>query len=140
MTGKGLGEGSRKILTEICAGIGLYCIVGELIIFFLPVSTLPTALAYILGCGMSACSMIHITYGTELVLDMNSVKEAQKYTMIRYFLRYFLIIAVVLAVYFTGYLNMAALFIGLFGIKVGAYLQPSMHRFLEWAMGRRYKK
>lgn len=137
MTGKKLGESSRQMLLEICAGIALYCIAGEAVICFLPIQTAPSALAYLLGCAVSAGVMIHITYVTELVLDMNSPSEAQKYTTVRYLLRYFVIIVVVLIVYFTGYLNMAALFIGMLGIKAGAYLQPSMHRFLEWAMGRR---
>jgi hypothetical protein len=84
--------------------------------------------------------MTHIAYVTEFVLDMHSSSEAQKYTIIRYFLRSFLIAAIVLIAYFTGYLNMVALFAGLFAIKVGAYLQPSVHRFLEWAMDRQYIK
>lgn len=140
MTGKRLSMKSREILAEICLGIALYCILGESIICLLPFQTAPVAIAFFLGAFMSACSMIHITYVTELVLDMHHQKEAQKHTIIAYLLRMAVITAVILIVYFTEYLNMAALFIGLIGIKAGAYLQPFTHRFLEWAVKRQYKK
>lgn len=138
MTGKRLGEKSREILAEVCLGIALYCILGELIIYLLPVRTAPAAIAFFLGTVMSACSMVHITYVTELVLDMHNQKEAQKHTIGAYLLRMAVMTAVILVVYFTEYLNMAALFIGLIGIKAGAYLQPFTHRFLEWAEKRQY--
>ena len=140
MTGKRLGEKSREILTEICLGIAVYCVLGELVIYALPVETAPAAFAFLLGTVMSACSMVHITYVTELVLDMHNQKEAQKHTTGAYLLRMAVMTAVILIVYFTGYLNMAALFIGLIGIKAGAYLQPFTHRFLEWAVKRQYIK
>ncbi|MDO5409918.1 MAG: ATP synthase subunit I [Lachnospiraceae bacterium] len=141
MTGSSaLREDSKRILLEICAGIALYSILGELIIFLLPLETVSAALAFLLGTALSAGSMVHITYVTELVLDMNSQKEAQKYTVSRYLLRMAVITAVILLVYFTKYLNMAALFIGLLGIKAGAYLQPFMNRFLECFMKRQLKK
>lgn len=140
MTGKRLDEKSREILIEVCLGIALYCILGELIICLLPVETAPVAAAFLLGAVMSACSMVHITYVTELVLDMHNQKEAQKHTIGAYLLRMAVMTAVILIVYFTEYLNMAALFIGLIGIKAGAYLQPFTHRFLEWAVKRQYIK
>lgn len=138
MTGRKLGKESKEILIEICLGIGMYCILGELLICLFPINTVPVALAFFLGCAMSTCSMIHITYMTELVLDMHNQKEARKYTIGAYLLRMAVVTAVVLIVYFTAYLNMAALFIGLIGIKAGAYLQPFTHRFLEWSVKRQY--
>lgn len=137
MTGRGFREGSRRIWLDICLGIALFCLVGELIIAILPVQTFPTGLAFLIGCMMSAGSMTHITYVTELVMDMNNQREAEKQTVIGYLLRMAVMTIVILIVYFTKYLNVAALFIGLFGIKAGAYLQPLMHRFLEWVMSRR---
>ena len=67
------------------------------------------------------------TYGDyELELTM------EKHTISRYMMRMVITAAVIVAAYYTSYLNVPALVIGLFGSKAGAYLQPSMHRFLEW--------
>lgn len=134
MTGKRLRKESKQILLEVCAGILLYLLAGEIIIFFLPVKTLPVAIAFLLGCVLCIGSMVHITYVTELVMDMHDQKAAERYTITRYLMRMGIWTAVLLIVYFTKYLNMFAVFIGCFGIKVGAYLQPFMHRFLEWSM------
>lgn len=140
MTGKRLSEGTKRIMLEICTGIALYALAGGLIVMLLPVAKAPALSGFFLGALLSACSMVHITYVTELTMDMNNQREAQKYTVSRYLLRMVVVTACVLIAYFTGYLNMVALFIGLLGIKAGAYLQPLMHRFLEWAVGRRYIK
>lgn len=132
MTGKKLRKESKQILLEICIGILLYMLVGECIIFFLPQDTAPVAIGFFLGCLLSAGSMTHITYVTELTMDMHNQKAAEKYVTGRYFIRVGIWAVVLVVACFTEYLNMLAVFIGGFGIKVGAYLQPFIHHFLEW--------
>lgn len=131
-----LRKEAQAVVLEICLGIALFWLLGEFIIFLLPVPTFPSAAAFFIGAVFSTCSMTHIAYVTELTIDMHSQKEAAKYTISRYLIRMALMTAVILAVYFSKKLNVVALFIGLFGIKAGAYLQPLMHRFLEWVMKR----
>ena len=67
-----------------------------------------------------------------LLLSAGIIAQAQKYTITRYLVRMVIYAAVIIAAYYTSYLNIPALVIGLFGTKAGAYLQPLMHRFLEW--------
>lgn len=132
MTGKNWLRYTGQTVLEIWMGIGLFWLIGELIILFLPIKTLPAASAYLLGAIMSGCSITHIAYVTELTLDMHDQSAAEKHTISRYMMRMVITAAVIVAAYYTSYLNVPALVIGLFGSKAGAYLQPSMHRFLEW--------
>ena len=71
MTGKNWLRYTGQTVLEIWMGIGLFWLIGELIILFLPIKTLPAALAYLLGAIMSGCSITHIAYVTELTLDMH---------------------------------------------------------------------
>ena len=132
MTGNSWIRYTRQTLLEIWMGIGIFGLVGVLVIFFLPTEKLPAILAYLLGVIVSVCSVTHIAYVTELTMDMHSADQAQKYTTTRYLVRMVVYAAVIIAAYYTSYLNIPALVIGLFGTKAGAYLQPLMHRFLEW--------
>lgn len=141
MTGKKLRKESKQVLMEVLMGILIYMLAGLVVILFLPLKTAPIAIGFFLGCLLSAGSMIHITYVTELTMDMHNQKSAEKYTISRYFIRIAIWAVVLLIACFTEYLNMLAVFIGGFGIKVGAYLQPFTHHFLEWFMnGNKNKK
>lgn len=133
---RSLRKETQAVLLEICLGIALYWMLGEIIIFLLPIPTFPSAAAFLIGAVFSAGSMMNIAYVTEFTIDMHNQKEAEKHTISRYLIRMALMTAIILAVYFSKHLNVVALFIGLFGIKAGAYLQPLMHRFLEWVMAR----
>ena len=132
MTGNNWIRYTRRTLMEMWMGIGIFGLAGVLVISFLPMEKLPAILAYLLGVLMSVGSVTHIAYITELTMDMHSVGQAQKYTITRYLVRMVIYAAVIIAAYYTSYLNIPALVIGLFGTKAGAYLQPLMHRFLEW--------
>ena len=140
MTGNNWIRYTRQTLLEIWMGIGIFGLVGVLVIFFLPTEKLPAILAYLLGVIVSICAVTHIAYVTELTMDMHSVDQAQRYTTTRYLMRMVVYAAVIIAAYYTSYLNIPALVIGLFGTKAGAYLQPLMHRFLEWAREKVYIK
>lgn len=132
MTGNNWIRYTRQTLLEIWMGIGIFGLVGMLVIFFLPLEKPPVILAYLLGVIVSAFSVTHIAYVTELTMDMHSIDQAQKYTISRYLIRMTVYAALIIAAHYTSYLNIPALVIGLFGTKAGAYLQPLMHRFLEW--------
>ena len=140
MTGNSWVRYTRQTLFEIWMGIGVFGLVGVLVILFLPTEKLPAILAYLLGAIVSACAVTHIAYVTELTMDMHNMDQAQKYTTGRYLIRMTVYAVVIIAAYYTSYLNIPALVIGLFGTKVGAYLQPLMHRFLEWTREKVSKK
>lgn len=131
MTGRRLKKESKQVLIEILAGILIYMLAGVLVILFLPFPTLPILISFCLGCLISAGSIVHITYSTELTMDMHDTKAAEKYMTTRYLMRLAVWAVVLLIACFTACLNMLAVFIGGFGIKVGAYLQPFLRHFLE---------
>jgi len=124
-------ETSSRILKEIILGILLFAVVGTLIILAAPVEKLPALLGFWLGAFLNICSMIHITYVTEMIVDMHDQRHATRYSIINYLARLLIMGIAIVFSYYTRYLNMLTLVIGLFGIKAGAYLQPFMRRFLE---------
>lgn len=128
---RNLSTESRHVLIEILVGIMLYFVIGAIILLFVPVDTLPAVLGLLLGVILNFASMIHIAYVTEVVVNMRNRKEASQYSIVRYLIRLLIMGAVIVLAFFTKYLNMLTLVIGLFGIKMGAYLQPYTHRILE---------
>ena len=77
MTGKELRKESKQVLMEVLMGILIYMLAGLVVILFLPLKTAPIAIGFFLGCLLSAGSMIHITYVTELRWTC-TIKNQQK--------------------------------------------------------------
>lgn len=124
---------SAQLLEEILMGIAFYGVMGELVILlFFRSNLLSIGLGFLVGVISTAVAMIQLTWTTEYAMDMNNANEARKHTIKMYLLRVLGFFIVILASYFTGILNMPALFIGMLGLKVGAYLQPFMHKCLVW--------
>lgn len=122
---------SGQTLWEILLGILLYGIVGELIIvIFFRSYLFSVSIGFLVGVLTMAAAMIHIAWSTEYAMDMNNSDAAQKHTMKMYLIRMFGFIVVIIAAYFSRILNMPAVFVGMLALKVGAYLQPFMHRCL----------
>lgn len=124
-------ETSKKVLLEVIIGILLFAAAASLIVLFLPVEKLPAISGLLLGALLNIASMVHITYVTELIVDAHDQQYATRYTMISYLVRMLIMGAALIFACKSNYLNMLTLAFGLFGIKAGAYLQPSVHRFLE---------
>lgn len=135
MIGRGFSPGAKSVLLECVLGIALFGLIGEVVLLFLPVEKLSCMAGLAAGCLISGLSMWHITYVTEETMAMRNSKAASRFTIARYIGRKVVVFLVVVASYYTPYLNMITLVIGLFSLKAGAYLQPLVRRILERRSG-----
>ena len=124
-------------LPELLAGILWYGLVVLLVgVWFVKnrwyyVSDL--AIGILLAMGMA----IHIAIVIRDSLEL-AEKGAKHRVTLHYILRYAVILVVFVVTAYFGLGSVVALFIGVMGLKVGAYLQPFTHRVVS--NGRRKKK
>ena len=122
----------KSTLIELLLGILLFEIVCELIgVFFVK-----NAVKYSAGLGIGAilacASAIHMFWSLRcnFAMNGNNEKGAQSYAIRNNMIRYILIFAVFLVVCMTDFVYPLATFLGIMGLKVGAYLQPLTCKFI----------
>lgn len=122
----------KSTLIELLLGILLFEIVCELIgVFFVK-----NAVKYSTGLGIGAilacASAIHMFWSLRcnFAMNGNNEKGAQSYAIRNNMIRYILIFAVFLVVCMTDFVYPLATFLGIMGLKVGAYLQPLTYKFI----------
>lgn len=119
----------NPVLKELIIGIILFGIVCQIIGAFFTKDQLRYALSLWLGCIGAVAWAIHMYYTLDRALDMdegNASKAARNGYMIRYG-----VITLLLGICaLSGYINPVVTFLGLMGLKAGAYMQPAVHKIL----------
>lgn len=82
-----------------------------------------------LGIALAIFMIWHMHLGISKALDLDA-GGAQKKMLMMYGIRLVVVCAVVLCVFFFKIGNVILTFIGVFGLKIAAYLQPSLHGYL----------
>ncbi|MCI9077793.1 MAG: DUF2076 domain-containing protein [Lachnospiraceae bacterium] len=119
---------AKQILKEMFAGL-LVWLIPVLIILVIVAGNKLAAAAGVLFGGMAAAGLLlHMFHHLDIALSMD-VKHAQKHMQFATLKRFFFM-AVVLAVSMAGYkyIHPAGTVLGLFGMKISAYLQPVVHK------------
>jgi len=113
------------IITDI-----LYLILGEIVIFvFLP-NTKFYAVGFLIGVIISIISAIHLKITLEHSLHQSG-KLAVKRAVFAYAVRMFTIAIILYGMYFTGIGDLLAALIGMFAMKLSAYLQSFTHKITK---------
>lgn len=110
-------------------GIGLWGAVCELVTVWFVKDRLSCGLGILIGCVLAAAGVWHMWKTIDQALDLGD--GAQKYLTGRSWIRYGVFVAVFAALMVTGFANSLTAFLGLMGMKVSAYLQPTVHKVLE---------
>jgi len=119
---------ARQLLKEMFAGL-LVWLIPVLIILVIAADNKLAAAAGVLFGGMAAAGLLlHMFHHLDIALGMD-VKHAQKHMQLSSLKRFFFM-AFVLAVSMAGYkfIHPAGTVLGLFGMKISAYLQPVVHK------------
>lgn len=87
------------------------------------------------GIGLAFFMIWHMHYGLSKALDLDP-DGAQKKSLKMYSLRLLVICAVLLLMLYLKIGNIIMTFIGMFGLKPAAYLQPQLHCFLAKHSGK----
>lgn len=124
----------NRTLQELLCGIITFFIVSEALLMIFTKSWLYNSIGLVVGIIISIICAVHMAWGIEISVmldEKSSIAVTRKYTVIRY-----LIMCVVLAV--IGVFDIGSpvtLIAGYMGLKVGAYLNPIMHKVLEKIFG-----
>lgn len=118
----------NRALKELIFGILVCSIVFQAVAVWLVEEKLFFSIGLWIGTAIAVFMAWHISYSLEEALDMPGGDSASKYMYRMYAIR----MAVVLAAFFlTAYFqvgNMAGVLVGMFSLKLGAYLQPLLQK------------
>lgn len=104
----------------------LYLILGEIIIFLVFSSPMIYAVGFLAGVLYAGFASLHMSYRIREVVygKVNTTKVL----LIGYFIRLAVMIMVFAALYYFNIGDLLAALVGMFAMKVSAYLQPITNR------------
>lgn len=119
--------GINRTLLEMMCGIvlfGILCFVCG--IWFVPQKG-SCALGLLLGILTALGMAYHMSWTFDRYLGLPE-KAAVRKVMLHAIGRYLVVALVLFTILFTGIANPLTAFLGIMGLKIGAYLQPLIHR------------
>lgn len=114
---------------DLLTGGMIYGILAELIGLFVVKDRLGYSLGILIGYACLVFIVCHMYLTLDKALDMDS-SRAVKYSIGCNILRFVIIAAVACLVAYIPRVNVIAMLIMLFGLKVSAFLQPTINRFV----------
>ncbi|MCI5700538.1 MAG: hypothetical protein MR308_09225 [Lachnospiraceae bacterium] len=125
----------EPIIREIWGMLLIYGALVQLIGMWFVIDKTGFAIGLWVGVGLAFFMIWHMHLGLSKALDLDP-SGAQKKSMKMYSLRLLVICAVILFMLYLKIGNIIMTFIGMFGLKPAAYLQPSLHSFLMKRAGK----
>ena len=119
---------AKQILKEMFAGLLVWLLLVLIILVIIASNKLAAAAGVLSGGAAAAGLLLHMFHNLDIALGLD-VKHAQKHMQLAALKRFFFM-ALVLAVSMAGYkyIHPAGVVLGLFGMKISAYLQPAVHK------------
>lgn len=127
--------GAGKIdetLKELLAGISLFEILAVLAGIWFVDSPVKYVLGVLAGAVLAILAAIHMYWSIRknLEVNMDNASAANAYSVKSSMIRYGVILIVFLFFCLTDIAYPLAVFLGIMGLKAGAYLQPFTHKYL----------
>lgn len=126
----------ENTLIELLVGIFLLGIVIQLVCVVVSKNYLYDAIGLWSGILVGGISAIHMKRTIEDVLDLGEY-HAKKYVRNAYLKRMLVALVVMGAVLYFQVGNPITLLVGIFPLKLAAYLQPYVHRLFLWIESHR---
>ena len=121
---------ARKILNEMMIGLVVWLIPVLIILLIIAHNKIAIALGVLWGGVWAAVLLLHMYRHLDIALDMDP-KHAQGHVQFAAIKRMF-IMAVVIVISMTAYryIHPVGTVFGIYGMKISAYLQPMVHKFI----------
>ncbi len=119
---------AKQILKEMFAGLLVWLLLVLIILVIIARHKLAVAAGVLCGGAAAAGLLLHMFHNLDIALGLD-VKHAQKHMQLATLKRFFFM-ALVLAVSMAGYkyIHPVGTVLGLFGMKISAYMQPLVHK------------
>lgn len=121
-------ESAQKTLKELLLGIVLYGFLLQMIPIWFLTDKVAYSLALWIGIVTAICMALHMYRTLERALSYTD--GAQKTVVVNSLLRYAMAMVVLLIVQYRGIGSPIVTFLGIMGLKAGAYLQPFVHKIV----------
>lgn len=118
---------SNETLLEMWLGTVLFGAVCQLGLVWFLKDKWGYSIGLWLGIAASLLTILHLSVSLEKALDLGE-GGAKKHMVTQNLVRYFVLIIFLVVLMITDFANPLAAFLGLMGVKAGAYLQPVLHR------------
>ena len=128
-----IGAGKMdETLKELLTGISLFEILAVLAGIWFVDSSVKYILGVFAGAALALLSAIHMYWSIRknLEVNMDNASAANAYSVKSSMIRYGVILIVFLFFCLTDIAYPLAVFLGIMGLKAGAYLQPFTHKYL----------
>ena len=121
---------ARKILNEMMIGLVVWLIPVLIILLIIAHNKIAMVLGVLWGGVWAAVLLLHMYRHLDIALDMDP-KHAQGHVQFAAIKRMF-IMAVVIVISMTAYryIHPVGTVFGIYGMKISAYLQPMVHKFI----------
>ena len=121
-----------ETLKELLTGISLFEILAVLAGIWFVDSPVKYVLGVLAGAVLALLAAIHMYWSIRknLEVNMDNASAANAYSVKSSMIRYGVILIVFLFFCLTDIAYPLAVFLGIMGLKAGAYLQPFTHKYL----------
>lgn len=116
-------------LFEMWAGTVLFGVLCQISVVWFLKDKSGYSIGLWLGIIMALLTILHLSISLNKALDLGE-GGAKKHMVIQNLVRYFVLIIFLVLLMITDFANPLAAFLGLMGVKAGAYLQPLLHRVI----------
>ncbi|MDO4187918.1 MAG: hypothetical protein Q4D29_02910 [Lachnospiraceae bacterium] len=119
----------NKTLKELLIGIGVFMILVEILLLIFTKDRVYNSIGLIVGGVTSFICAIHMAWGIDIAVmldEKSSIAITRKYTVIRYLIMCMVLVAIGV----TDIGSPVTLIIGFMALKMGAYLNPIIHRII----------
>ena len=130
---------AKQTLKELMAGLAVWGILVLVILIIVSRHRLAVACGLLVGLAAAAWLLWHMYHHLDIALDMDAThagRHIQASAMKR-----FLVMVVVLALAMTQYryIHPVGTVLGMFGMKISAFMQPKIHRLMASHKGSSVK-
>ncbi len=126
----------NPVLPELVLGIALYAIAVECIGIWFVEDKARFTIGLWIGAAAAIGMAIHIAIVIEDSVSMVVEKRARSWATLHALLRYAVVAVIFFLMAYFRFGNVVAAFIGIFGLKISAYLQPYLHKRLQKMTGQ----
>ncbi|MBQ7562718.1 MAG: hypothetical protein IJT16_01865 [Lachnospiraceae bacterium] len=120
---------SNETLAELLTGIGVWGILVLIVVLIVSERKLYGTVGLIVGIGLAAFYAVNLYTTIDASLELDE-KGATAYTRKKYLIRYLVVCIVYIALALTDIGSLFSCFAGILGIKIGAYLQPFVRKYI----------
>ncbi len=122
---------AKQILKEMFVGLAAWLTAAMVILIIISNHKLAVAAGLLLGGATAAGLMIHMYHHLDIALDMDE-KHAQSHIRYAAFRRLFsMALVIAVSMIFYKYFHPIGTIIGIFGMKISAYMQPIVHKAMR---------